>query len=56
MDFIAQLPSSQGKTTILVVVDHLSKYAHFCAYGPNVTAPQLAEILAKEICHLWFAL
>ena len=41
-----------GKTTILVVVDRLSKYAHFCAVGPNLFAPQLAEVFVKEICCL----
>ena len=29
MDFIVGLPLSKGYTTIMVVVDHLSKYAHF---------------------------
>ena len=52
MDFITQLPPSNGKTTILVVVDRLSKYAHFCALGPHITAPQLADIFAKEVCRL----
>ena len=32
MDFIEALPSSQGKDTILVVVDRLSKYASL--HGP----------------------
>jgi hypothetical protein len=31
MDFIVGLPKSGNKSIIMVVVDHLSKYAHFCA-------------------------
>jgi hypothetical protein len=31
MDFIVGLPKSGNKLVIMVVVDCLSKYAHFCA-------------------------
>ena len=31
MDFITVLPKSEGKSVIMVVVDRITKYAHFCA-------------------------
>ena len=31
MDFITGLPKLEGKNAIMVVVDRLTKYAHFCA-------------------------
>jgi len=31
MDFITGLPKSKGNIFIMVVVDRLTKYAHFCA-------------------------
>jgi hypothetical protein len=31
MDFITGLPKSEGKSVIMVIVDLLTKYAHFCA-------------------------
>ena len=31
MDFITGVPKSKGKSVIMVVVDRLTKYAHFCA-------------------------
>ena len=30
MDFIISLPNYEGKSVIMVVVDKLTKYAHFC--------------------------
>jgi IS30 family transposase len=31
MDFITGLPKSEGKSVIMVIVDRVTKYAHFCA-------------------------
>ena len=31
MDFITSLPKFEGKSVIMVVVDIITKYAHFCA-------------------------
>ena len=31
MDFITRLPKSEGKSVTMVIVDRMTKYAHFCA-------------------------
>jgi hypothetical protein len=31
MYFITRLPKSEGKSVIMVIVDRITKYAHFCA-------------------------
>jgi hypothetical protein len=33
MDFITGLPKSEGKSVIMVIVDRLTKYTHFCAHS-----------------------
>jgi hypothetical protein len=44
MDFITGLPKSGNKSVIMVVVDHLSKYAHFCALHHPFTTSTVAQI------------
>lgn len=52
MDFITCLPSSKGKATIMMVVDRLSKYAHFVALPSTFTAQTMAVIFVAEIIRL----
>jgi hypothetical protein len=49
---IAGLPPSAGKTTILVVVDRLSKSAHFLALAHPYIAKMVAEIFITGIVKL----
>ena len=44
MDFIEQLPTSSGFTTILVIVDRLSKQALFIPTHDTITSPELAQL------------
>ncbi|XP_068115004.1 olfactory receptor 5F1-like [Hyperolius riggenbachi] len=48
LDFIVELPPSEGHTTILVVVDRLTKMAHFLPLKSVPTAAETAVFL-KEI-------
>ncbi|CAM8889944.1 unnamed protein product [Rhodiola kirilowii] len=52
MDFITHLPVSKGKTVIYVVVDRLTKYAHFTALAGGFTAEMVARVFAKEVFRL----
>jgi hypothetical protein len=53
MDFVIGLPHTpRGKDAIWVVVDHLSKSAHFIPIRTTNTANQLAPIYTREIIRL----
>ena len=52
IDFIEALPTSQGKDTIMVVVDRLSKYAHFMALSHPFTAKKVAEVFLDSVFKL----
>lgn len=55
MDFIWLLPSN-SKSTIFVVVDHLSKYAHFIALFHPYTAVGVARIFFDNFFQVaWYA-
>lgn len=51
MDFIFELPQSQGKNVIYVVVDRLMKYAHFMALThPYLVATDTQRFLDNIYC------
>ena len=52
MDFITRLPTVQGKDCIFVVVDQLTKYAHFFAISAHYTAAQVAELFFRDVFRL----
>jgi hypothetical protein len=52
MDFIIGLPLSSGYTTIMVVVDRLTKYAHFITMRSDYTSKSVAEAFMHNIVKL----
>lgn len=53
MDFITNLPSSANRTVIWVVVDRLTKFAHFIALLMSFTAHHLASVFLSKIYRLY---
>ena len=52
MDFITGLPKTQGQDCIYVVVDRLTKLAHFFSISSEYTTTQVAYLFFKEIFRL----
>lgn len=49
LDFVSGLPMSNGKNAILVVVDKLTKYAHFIPTTTDINASSTAQLLFDEV-------
>jgi hypothetical protein len=49
MDFIVELPESNGFNAILVCVDRFTKMAHFCPTTTNVTSEDTAALYLRYV-------
>ena len=52
MDFIEGLPKSEGKDNILVVVDRLTKFAHFIRLTHPYTTQELTRVFMDQMVKL----
>jgi hypothetical protein len=52
MDIKLGLPKSGNKSFIMVVVDHLSKYAHLCSLQHPFTTSIVAQIFMDQVFQL----
>lgn len=53
MDFITGLPPIRGKLVKMVVIDRISKYAHFITLSSKLFAITVAQTFISEICRLY---
>jgi len=49
MDFITDLPIVRTKNSVLVVVDRLTKMAHFTPCSKLITAEEIAQLILDGI-------
>jgi len=52
MDFITDLPLSEGSDAVLIIIDRLTKMAHFIPSTKEMNARQFQETFIKEIFRL----
>jgi hypothetical protein len=52
MDFIEGLPKSEGKDTILVIVDKLTKYSHFISLSHPFTTKTIVQLFIDHVFKL----
>ena len=50
VDFIMELPESNGKDAIMVVVDSMTKWSHFISTVTTLTAARTAQLYLQ---HVW---
>ena len=53
VDFVTDLPESQGFTTILTVVDRFSRAVRFIPFAALPSAFQTAQALFQHVSHFW---
>ena len=49
MDFITGLPKPEGKSVVMVVVERLTNYAHFCALSHAFKASTVSTAFMETI-------
>jgi hypothetical protein len=52
MDFITGLLKSEGKSFIMVIVDRLTKYAHFCALSHPFKSSTISTAFMETVQNL----
>lgn len=52
MDFVEGLPRSEGRDNILVIVDRLTKFAHFIGLAHSYTAKEVARVFLDRVVAL----
>jgi len=52
MDFITRIRTVQGRDFMYVVVDRLTKYAHFFAIPTRCSVSQVVELFFREVFRL----
>ena len=49
VDFIVELPESNGKDAIMVVVDSITKHSHFVSMVTTLTAARAAQLYLQHV-------
>ena len=52
MDFITDLPPSEGHDAILVIVDRFTKMAHFIPCSKSISGPETANLILANVVRL----
>lgn len=53
MDFVEGLPNAKGKSVIFVIVDRLSRFAHFIPVSHPYTTVSVAQVFFEHLFKLY---